>query len=473
MTDHAMLLDALSAAVGPQAILIGSCTDSYVTDWRGLSRGKALCVLRPESVEAVSAAIRICASRRVAVVPQGGNTSMVNGSTPDDSGSQVVLSLVRMNKVRSVDTLDMTMALEAGVVVRDAQVAALEAGCVFPLSFSAEGSATIGGALASNAGGNNTVRYGSTRDLTLGLEVVLPDGRIWNGLRALRKDNAGYALKHLFVGSEGTLGVITAAVIKIYPAPRSEELAFCSVPDEQSALSLFRRFQDADDTSVRSFEYMSGFGIDLVLSHIPATVLPLRMRSDHYVLIDLASRKANAGLRALAEDILGEAIVTGEVIDAVIAESVAQCRAIWRLREEHSEAQKREGKSIKNDVSVPVSQVPEFVRQVIAACTRIMPGIRPAPFGHIGDGNIHLNFVQPREMSGREFLSHSDQLTHAVNEVVHNFGGSFAAEHGIGRTKLEMLPYWRDETELHTMRSIKRAIDPASIMNPGRVLLPE
>lgn len=471
MPDSRIVLEALAAAVGPKGIFSGQTdTATYVTDWRGLHRGAALCVLRPDSATAVAAAVRICAVAGIAVVPQGGNTSMVDGATPDSCGSQVVLSLARMNRIRAVDALDMSITMEAGVVVRQAQIAATEAGCLFPLSFSAEGSATIGGALATNAGGNNTVRYGNTRDLMLGLEVVLPDGRIWNGLRALRKDNTGYALKHLFVGSEGTLGIITAAVMKLAPAPRSEELALCAVRDEVSALALFRRFRDSDETSVRAFEYMSGAGVDLVLKHVEGAVLPLRGRSDHYVLIDLACGRTGPSLRALAESVLAGALEAGEVIDAAIAESVAQRHAIWRLREEHSEAQKREGASIKNDVSVPVARVPELIRQAGAACARMMPGIRPTPFGHIGDGNIHLNLLQPEEMAASEFLARGHELMNGVNEIVRDLGGSFSAEHGIGRLKVDTLAQWRGGVELDLMRAIKSALDPAELLNPGKIL---
>jgi len=465
------LLDALRATLGPRGVLTDP-TDlvPYLSDWRALYQGRTPCVLRPADTAALAEAVRLCAAAGVPLVPQGGNTSMVGGATPDEGGGQVVVSLARMNRIRDLDPLDMTMTAEAGVVLKAAQDAAAEAGCLFPLSLGAEGTATIGGVLSTNAGGNTTVRYGNARELMLGLEVVLPDGQVWKGLRRLRKDNTGYALRHLFVGAEGTLGFITAAVLRLFPRPRETEVAFCAVADEDAALSLFRRFRDRDEGAVRAFEYMSGLGVDFAVRHIEGVALPLGALADHYVLVDLASSRPDAGLRALIEAVLEEALEAGEVLDAAVAESEAQRASLWRIREEHPEAQKREGASVKNDVSVPVSRVPELIRRASAACRDLIPGIRPVPFGHMGDGNIHMNLEQPEGMDPAAFLARSHDIMETVNTVVRELGGSFSAEHGIGRLKTDMMEDWRGGAELALMRRIKAAVDPHGLMNPGKIL---
>ena len=469
-SDDDGLVAELDALVGARGLITAPGDIApYLSDWRGLYQGRSPCVLRPADTAELAAAMRILARRKVPVVPQGGNTSMVGGAMPDESGRQVVLSLARLNRIRDIDPVDMTMVAEAGVVLKTAQDAAAEAGCLFPLSLGAEGSATIGGVLSTNAGGNTTVRYGNARELMLGLEVVLPDGAVWNGLRRLRKDNTGYALRQLFVGAEGTLGIITAAVLRLFPRPRSREVAFCALPDLDAALALFRRFRDRDEASLQAFEYMSGAGIDLVLAHIPGATLPVASRAAHYVLVDLASPRPDAALRDLLEAVLGEAFEAGEVADAAIAESEAQVQAIWRLREEHPEAQKRAGASVKNDVSVPVSRVPELIRRASAAVAELIPGVRPVPFGHMGDGNIHMNFVRPEAMADADFLGRSHDLMDRVNAVVRALDGSFSAEHGIGRLKPDMLADWRAGAEFGLMLRIKTAVDPLGLMNPGKV----
>ena len=465
------LLDRLAAILGPRGLLTDPADIApHLSDWRALYQGASLAVARPASTGEVAAVVRLCAETGTPLVPQGGNTSMVGGATPDESGRSVILSLARMNRIRDLDPTDMSMTAEAGVVLKAAQDAAAEAGCLFPLSLGAEGTATIGGVLSTNAGGNTTVRYGNARELMMGLEVVLPDGTVWNGLRRLRKDNTGYALRHLFVGAEGTLGVITAAVLRLFPRPRDTALAFCAVADEDAALALFRRFRDRDDSAVRAFEYMSGTGVDLAVKHIEGVTLPLESRADHYVLVDLASPRPDAGLREMAETVLGEAMEAGEVLDATLADSDAQARKLWRIREEHPEAQKREGASVKSDVSVPVSKVPEMIRRCSAALARLIPGSRPVPFGHIGDGNIHMNLEQPEGMDPTAFLARSHDIMDCVNEVVRDLDGSFSAEHGIGRLKTDMMEDWRGGAELAAMRAIKAALDPKGIMNPGKVL---
>jgi FAD/FMN-containing dehydrogenase len=495
------LLGAIRAVVGTRGLLTDPAdTAAYCEDWRRLYRGRTPAVVRPADTAELAAVVRLCAAARAALVPQGGNTSMVGGATPDADGSQLVLSLARLNRVRAIDPVDLTMTIEAGVTLKAAQTAAADAGCLLPLSISSEGSAQIGGVLATNAGGNNTVRYGNARDLVLGLEVVLPDGTIWNGLRRLRKDNTGYCLRQLFVGSEGTLGVITAAVLKLAPRPREVAVALCAVDSPEAALALFTRFQAHDPGAVQAFEIMSAVGTAFVLKHIPGAVLPLSQPGplsqlgplnqpgalgrpgapsqpgalgrpgEYYVLVELATPRPNAGLRAMLEEVLEQALTDALILDATIAESEAQRAAIWRLREEHSEAQKREGASVKNDVSVPVSKVPEFIRRATEACEQLLPGIRAVPFGHMGDGNIHFNLEQPVGADPAWFLAQDHAIMDAVNEVVRALDGSFSAEHGIGRLKPYMMPDWRGGAELAIMHRIKHTLDPLGIMNPGKVL---
>jgi FAD/FMN-containing dehydrogenase len=465
------LHDRLAAILGPRGLLTDAADIApHLADWRGLYQGAALAVARPATTEEVAAVIRLCAETGTPVVPQGGNTSMVGGATPDETGRHLVLSLQRMNRLRALDAADMTMTVDAGMVLKTAQTLAAEAGCLFPLSLGAEGTATIGGVLSTNAGGNTTVRYGNARELMLGIEAVLPDGTIWNGLRRLRKDNTGYALRHLLVGAEGTLGIATGAVLRLFPRPRDTAVAFCAVADEDAALGLFRRFRERDDSAVRAFEYMSGLGVDFAIRHIEGVSLPLGARADHYVLVDLASPRPDAGLREMAETVLAEAMEAGEVLDAALAESDAQAQKIWRIREEHPEAQKREGASVKNDVSVPVSRVPEMIRRCSAALVALIPGSRPVPFGHIGDGNIHMNLEQPEGMDPAAFLARGHDIMDCVNEIVRDLDGSFSAEHGVGRLKTDMMEAWRGGAELAAMRAIKAALDPKGIMNPGKVL---
>jgi FAD/FMN-containing dehydrogenase len=445
-------------------------TAPFATDWRGLYHGRTAAVLRPASTAEVAESVRLCAAARVPLVPQGGNTSMVGGAVPAADGSEVVVSLSRLARVRAVDPLDLTLTVEAGVTLKAAQDAAGAVGCLLPLSIGSEGTAEIGGVLATNAGGNNTLRYGNARERVLGLEVVLADGSVWDGLRSLRKDNTGYCLRQLFVGSEGTLGIITAAVLRLEPAPAERIAAFAALPSPEAALALLGRLQRHDAAALVAFEYMSAAGLDLVLAHIPGARLPLAEPAPHYVLMELASSRANAGLAAELESVLAAAVEEGEITDAALSASEQQRLALWKLREEHSEAQRLAGASVKNDVSVPVPAIPELLARAEAAGRAVMPGVRVVPFGHLGDGNIHFNFVQPEGMAPAAFLAASEKLMEAVNEVVRDLGGSFSAEHGIGLLKPAMLAAWRAGPEIEMMRRIKKALDPDGLLNPGKVL---
>jgi FAD/FMN-containing dehydrogenase len=462
----------LLAALGPGAVLTEP-TDmtGYAVDWRNLYHGRPLAVVRPASVEQVATAVKLCAEAGAPVVPQGGNTSMVGGATPSETGTAVVLSLERLRRVRAIDPIEMSVTVEAGVTLRQAQEAAEAAGLLLPLSIGSEGSAQIGGVLATNAGGNNTLRFGNARDMVLGLEVVLADGAVWDGLRHLHKDNTGYCLRQLFVGSEGTLGIITGAVLRLQPGVAMRSAAFCALPSVEAAIALLARLRLREPSALHAFEYMSGTSIALVLRHIEDTQLPVAT-AEHYVLIDLATGAAAAPLEAALEETLGEALEAGELLDAALSRSEAQRLAFWRLREEHSEAQKRAGASIKNDVSVPVSKVPQLLREAASACQSAEPGVRVAPFGHLGDGNIHLNLIQPEGADPAAFLARADALMHVVNGVVKGLGGSFSAEHGVGRLKTGLMEEWRGGVELRLMRQVKAALDPAGLFNPG-VIFPE
>jgi FAD/FMN-containing dehydrogenase len=439
-----------------------------LTEWRDRWTGATPLLLLPRDAAQVARLVAICAERRVAITVQGGGTGLVGGQIPQ---GEVLLSTERLRTLQVMASDDAVIA-GAGVKLAEVQAAAREAGRFFPLSLASEGSATVGGLVSTNAGGTAVLRYGNARELVLGVEAVMPDGQVLDGLRALHKDNTGYALRHLLVGAEGTLGIITAAVLRLVPRPRDVAVALCAVTSLDAALALFTRLQRADPAALSAFEYMSGMGMNLVLRHIPGVSLPLGGPAEHYVLVELATPRAEAGLGEALETVLADALEADEIADAVVASSEAQRRAMWKLREEHAEAQKREGASVKNDVSVPVSAVPELIRRASAACERLIPGVRPVPFGHMGDGNIHMNLEQPEGAESRAFLARSDEIMGAVNEVVRALGGSFSAEHGVGRLKPGLMPLWRGGAELDAMRRIKRALDPAGIMNPGKVLPP-
>lgn len=465
-----VLLTALTELLGPRGILTNpKDTESYDTDWREIFHGKSLAVIRPANTEEVAKAVYLCAKHNVAIVPQGGNTSLVGGATPSADGSQIVLNLSRLKQIRSIDPIDRTMIIESGVTLEEAQNAAKQAGLYLPIVISSQGSAQIGGIIATNAGGNNTLRYGNTREFVLGLEIVTADGHILHNLRRLRKDNTGYALRQLFIGSEGTLGIITAAVLQLHPQPHSIEVAFCALPDLDKALELLNLFHNHNPAALQAFEFISETGMDLVCSQFDDIQFPLENKGPVYILVELALPDKGNGLRQLLESVLEQAFEKEIVIDAIIAESETQRQKLWRLREEQSESQKRAGANIKNDVSVPISHIPELIKRATSACERICPGIRVAPFGHLGDGNIHLNLVQPLDGDPTAFMAQDHELMDAVSQVVFDLEGSFSAEHGVGQLKNYMMTSWRGGTELELMRKIKQALDPKNILNPGKI----
>ncbi|MGF1639698.1 MAG: FAD-binding oxidoreductase [Rhodospirillales bacterium] len=461
-------LRAIREIVGPRGwIDDGADVEPYLIEERGLFRGTCAAVVRPATTAEVAQVVGVCAREGIAVVPQGGNTGLVGGGVPDGG---IVLSTVRLNRIRALDPVDRTITVEAGVVLAEVQRAADEAGALFPLSLAAEGSCRIGGNLATNAGGITVVRYGNARDLVLGLEVVLPDGRIWDGLRALRKDNSGYDLKQLFLGSEGTLGIITAAVLELFPKPRVTATALAALADVDAALALFNRTHEAAGDSLTAFEFMARRGIDFCLRHVPGVVDPFADAHPCYALVKLTSAGEAVPLAETLERILADAFEAGLVEDAVIAASEAQADALWRLRESIPEGQKPEGGSIKNDVSVPVSRVPEFMARATAAVEAAMPGIRVVAFGHLGDGNIHFNLTQPEGADRGAFLAEWDRFDRIVSDIATGLGGSFSAEHGVGRLKRVDMARYKSAVEIDLMRSLKRALDPRNIMNPGKVV---
>ena len=463
---------ALAAIVGaPHVLTRAEDVGAYVTDWRHSYPGAALAVVRPRSTEEVARVVAACAAAGAPVVAQGGNTGLVGGSTPDASGREVVLNLGRMNAVRRVDRLDNSMTLEAGCTVLAAQQAAAEAGRLFPLSLASEGSATIGGVLATNAGGEQVLRYGNTRDLALGLEVVLPDGRVWNGLSALRKDNTGYDLKDLFIGSEGTLGIVTAATFKLYARPRKVVTGWVALRDPQAAVDLLAALTDAVGERVTAFELIGREALSQVLAHAtPGMRDPLAGDYGWAVLFDVSEASALLDPTPAVEEVLGAAMEAGGVLDAALAASEAQAHAFWSLREHVPEAQRLDGPSIKHDISVAVSQIPAFIEQAGAELQALMPGIRVCCFGHVGDGNLHYNQSLPRGMAAADFRAREDAVHDVVHGVVARMQGSISAEHGIGRLKQSAFLQTKSPLALELMGRVKDAFDPSGLLNPGRVL---
>ena len=463
------LLDRLRAIVGPGNVLTEAMdVEPHLVELRGLYRGATPAVVRPKTTAEVAAILVLADAHGVKIVPQGGNTGLVGGQTPSPAGDEIVLSLKRLDRIREVDPITDTMTVEAGVTLVAAQEAAEAVDRLFPLSLAAEGSCTIGGNLATNAGGTQVIAYGNARDLTLGLEVVLADGRVLNGLGKLRKDNTGYDLKHLFMGSEGTLGIITAAVLKLWPRPKSFATAFVALGSPELAVALLGRAKAAFGAALTGFELMPRFGLDLVVKHLPGARDPIADRHPWYVLVEVSSA-SEEGMEEAFETLLGEAMEAGEVDDAVIAGSLDQRAALWRMREGMSEVQGLEGGSIKHDVSVPIAAVAEVIAEGIRVAEDYIPGIRPVPFGHLGDGNIHFNFSQPVEADKTEYLAKWDELNARVHAVVLAHGGSVSAEHGIGQLKKHLLEEVKDPVALATMRAIKATLDPKGILNPAKV----
>jgi FAD/FMN-containing dehydrogenase len=466
--QSANLVRTLVERIGPANVLTQADDLAlHLREERGLYTGQAIAVVRPADVDEVAFVVAECARSAVPVVAHGGNTGLVGGGTPYGG---IVLSLARLNKVREVDPVNGTMVVEAGCVLADVQKAAEAADLLFPLSLPSEGSCRIGGNLATNAGGTAVLRYGNARELVLGLEVVLADGRVWAGLTALRKDNTGYDLRNLFVGSEGTLGIITAAVLKLFPRPKARLTAFVGTPSPRDALRLFERLRREAGEALTAFEYMPRFAIEIVLKHVQDAVDPLGEPHPSYVLIELTSPQPDADLNALAEAVLGQAIEDGIVSDATIATSEAQAIALWALRERLSDTQRLEGGSIKHDVAVPVSHVADFIEEASAACLAAMPGLRVCAFGHFGDGNIHFNLSQPVGMEKAAFLSEWERFNRITHDIVHRLHGSISAEHGIGLIKRDELERYKDPVALDLMRKLKAALDPQNILNPGKVI---
>jgi FAD/FMN-containing dehydrogenase len=472
MNDRANpgLLERLKSIVGERGLVAAGEEEPYLVDWRGQYHGKAAAVVKPASTEEVARVVELLAAERVAMVPQGGNTSLCGASVPDASGEQVVINLSRMNRVRAVDTDNNTMTVEAGCVLASLQQEADRHGRLFPLSLGAEGSCEIGGNLSTNAGGTAVLRYGNTRELVLGLEVVLPDGRVWNGLRGLRKDNTGYDLKHLFVGAEGTLGIVTAAVLKLFPRPRSRATAFAAVESPAAAVALLGKLRESCGERITGYELIARVCVDLVLAHMPGSRDPLAERHPWYVLVELSDSAEGEGVKRLLQESLEEAAGEGLVRDAALAASEAQRAALWKLREDISEAQKQDGPSIKHDVSVPVSRVPEFIAEADAALAERFPGIRIVAFGHVGDGNIHYNCGKAERQAAEAFFGEAPEVNHVVYDIVTSLGGSISAEHGLGALKREEIRRYKDALELELMARIKSALDPHGLMNPGKVL---
>ncbi|MDG0852959.1 FAD-binding oxidoreductase [Roseateles puraquae] len=463
-------LDALRARLGEPGLLVGGDLSAFETDWRKRYPGRALAVARPATTEEVAAVLQLCQAHRVAVVPQGGNTGLVGGSTPDDSGQQLVLSLSRMKRLREIDVANASLTAEAGCVLADVQAAAAGAGMLFPLSLAAEGSCTLGGNLATNAGGTQVLRYGNARELCLGLEVVTAAGDVWQGLSGLRKDNTGYDLRDLFIGSEGTLGIITAATMKLYPVPKERltALAACNSPDD--AVNLLRLARDRAGDALTGFEVMNRASLALVARELPQLAQPLDAAA-WTVLLELSDAESAEHARQVFEGLLEAAFEAGIVQDAAMAQSLQQARDFWHLRESIPLAQAQAGLNIKHDIALPVSAIPGFVAEMDAALARYLPGIEVIDFGHLGDGNLHYNVQAPAGVAPAAFLAaHEAPINAMVYDAVQRRGGSISAEHGIGRLKREELAQRKDPTALALMQSIKRALDPLGLLNPGRLV---
>jgi FAD/FMN-containing dehydrogenase len=440
-------------------------------DWRKRVRGCALAVVRPGNTAQVADVVKACAAHQTAIVPQGGNTGLVVGGVPDSSGTQIVLSMARMNAVRAIDPANLTLTVEAGCVLQNVQTAADDAGFLFPLSLGAEGSCTIGGNLGTNAGGTQVVRYGNTRELCLGLEVVTAQGDIWHGLSGLRKDNTGYDLRNLMIGSEGTLGIITAATLKLFPKPAAQLTAWAAVPSLPAAVQLLGLAHQRLGPGLTGFEVMGQFALGLVDKHYPQLRVPLWQNTPWCVLLENSDNENEAHARSQFEALLESALALGCVSDAVVAENLSQAQGLWHIRESITLAQAAEGLNIKHDISIPVSLIPAFVAETDALLAREFPGVRMVDFGHLGDGNLHYNVQAPEGVDGPTFLRENEERVNTlVYDQVAKFQGSISAEHGVGELKAGKLPHYKDPTALAMMRAVKKALDPQNLLNPGRVL---
>ncbi|NML46514.1 FAD-binding oxidoreductase [Ramlibacter sp. G-1-2-2] len=465
------LIAKLRAALGAANVLTEGDLTAYEQDWRKRTRGKALAVLRPGNTGEVAAAVKLCAEAGTPIVPQGGNTGLVVGGVPDESGREVVLSLTRMNRVRAVDGGNLTMTVEAGCVLQNLQQAAEDAGYLFPLSLAAEGSCTIGGNLGTNAGGTQVLRYGNTRELCLGLEVVTAQGEVWNGLTGLRKDNTGYDLRDLFIGSEGTLGIITAATMKLYPLPVASLTAWAAVPSMEAAVTLLGLAHKHLGAGLTGFEVMGQFALSLVDRHMPQLRVPLYQDTPYCVLLENSDQESEPHARAAFERLLEAALEDGCATDAVVAENIAQARGLWHIRESIPLAQAQEGLNIKHDISVPVSRIPAFCAETDALLASSIPGVRLVNFGHLGDGNLHYNVQAPVGGDPQAFLRELEERVNVlVYDQVKKFDGSISAEHGVGALKVDKLPDYKSPVALSLMKSLKKALDPQNILNPGRVV---
>jgi FAD/FMN-containing dehydrogenase len=472
----ASLIDKLRAIVGAAHVLTEGDLSAYEQDWRKRSRGKALAVVRPASTQQVAEVVKACAAAGTAIVPQGGNTGLAVGSIPDESGTQVLLNLQRMNAIRGIDAANLTMTVDAGCVLQTLQETAEKAGFLFPLSLAAEGSCTIGGNLATNAGGTQVLRYGNARELCLGLEVVTPQGGIWEGTSGLRKDNTGYDLRDLMIGSEGTLGIITAATLKLYPLPAARLTAWAAVPSLDDAVTLLGLAHKHLGSELTGFEVMGKFALSLVGKHMPQLRVPFvdDAAVPYCVLLENSDSESEEHARGRFEALLETAFEAGCVGDAVVAENLTQAHQLWHIRESIPLAQAEEGLNIKHDISIPVSRIPAFVAETDALLEREVPGVRLVNFGHLGDGNLHYNVQAPAGSHNGDFLrEHEARINMLVYDAVEKFDGSFSAEHGVGSLKIDKLEKHKSPVALEMMRAIKRGLDPQNILNPGRVIRTE
>jgi len=473
-TSHAVdpgVLERIKSVVGERGYITAADEiEPHCVSWRDNWKGWVPLVVKPASTEELAEVVRICAETGTAIVPQGGNTGLTGASQPHDDGSEIIISTSRMNEIREVDLANDTMTVEAGCVLQNIQAAADEHERLFPLSLAAEGSCQIGGNLATNAGGTQVLRYGNTRALVLGVEVVLPDGRVWDGLRSLRKDNTGYDLKQYFIGSEGTLGIITAAVLRLFPKPTDVQTCFVAVRDVAAAVDLLGAARSVVGEQVTTFELIQRYGLEMAMRNVPGVIDPMEQAHDWYVLMEICGQGEPGTLTSDVERVLERGLESGTVVDAVIAANRAQAESMWAIREKIPEAQNHEGASIKHDVSVSISRIPEFIEEGCRRLQENFPDCRPLAFGHVGDGNIHFNIGQPEGTDGDAFYAKYPDVNKVVHDLIGEMNGSISAEHGLGRLRMHEAERYKSEVELDVMRAIKQTLDPANIMNPGKVV---